>query len=255
MWKRAMAYGSLLLAAGLAAQAPAAPAKEGGLRLDAGPEVGYSRYSDGSTQGWAASAYLGVDAWSGPFGLVFQARKGTRVSEVAFTGGELTSTMTLSTEVALAPSFNITPGPLHLRVAVGPWFGHSEERTETLSDSDLTNYWADWSGLRFMGPMAEVRLDANLPLLSPFFVLAIHGQHTLAVYDPSYSATPGDYSARDVSVTGGLRLNVVPVVKLSVAAFTGQSQHVLQSDLSGGARTWEVTGQTYGLSVWATLKL
>ncbi len=255
MRKQALAYWGVLLVTGLAAQAHPAWAKDGGLRLEAGPEMGYSRYSDGSTQGWAASAYLGLDAWKGPFGLVFQTRKGTRVSQVAFTDGVLTSTMTLTTQVALAPSFNITPGPLHLRVAVGPWFSHSEERTETLSDADLTSYWADWSGLRFMGAMAEVRLDANLPLLSPFAMLTVRSQHTLSVFGQTYGADPGDYSARDVQVAGGIRLNVVPIVKVSLVGSAGQSQHVLETNLSTGTQTWDVLGQSYAFSVWATLKL
>ncbi len=233
----------------------AALAKDGGFRLEAGPDMSYARYSDGSTQDWAVSAFLGIDVWGGPFGAILQARKGTRISQVAITDQGLTPALTLTSQVDIGPSFNITPGPVHVRVAVGPWFAHSEERNDALSDLDLSGFWMDWSRLRLMGAMAEARMDLNLPLLSPFAILAVHSQNSTLVLGQSYGSDPGDYTGREVRATAGLRLNVIPIVKLAVAGFAGQSQHVLRTDDSGRTQTWEVVGRSYGLSVWATMKL
>ncbi len=245
----AMVLSATWLASGVAA------AGDGGIRLEAGPDTSFARYSDGSTQGWTAAGSLGVDAWGGPFGITFHARKGTSISQVTLGDAGLVSTLTYTTQVDLGPSFNITPGPIHARVAVGPWFLRSEERSDTLSSVDLSGFWMDWSGLRFMGAMAEARVDINLPILSPFAMLTVHSQHSLSVAGQTYGTDPGEYFARDVRATAGLRLNVVPFVKVAVAGFAGQSQHVLETDLETGTQRWEVVGQSYGMSLWLVVKL
>lgn len=230
-------------------------AKERGLRLELGPNFSFSKFSDGSSNDWNATAFLGIDGWVGPFGLMLHAKKGTGVSQVELTDAGLVPTVTYTSQFDIGPTANFTPGPLHCRLGLGPWFGNSVVHDETLTDIQMSGFWMDWSQLRFMGLMAEGRLDLNIPILSPFAIVSIQSQNSFSIQGQEYGSGSGDYRGRDVRGTLGARLNVIPFVKLGIAGTIGQAQHVLETNLEEGSQTWRVVGNTYGISVWAVVVL
>jgi len=243
-------FGMAALAWGVLTSAPNAYGGESdsGLLVEIGPDLAASRTSQGGPVSFETAGSLTAEAWgAGPFGILFRFRQSVVGTNVELSDAEILTSVTYQTLLDLAPTVNVGAGPLRVRIGVGPWFGKSSMSQESIQELATYDYSSNWTAGSFQGMMAEARIDLDLPILSPFLIGQLRGYGSL---DPSsILGGAASYDIQEATVYGGVRVNLVPVVKLSLVGFTGYSGNAMDPMAPSGAV------QRFGAALWLTIKL
>lgn len=217
------------VALGVALSGPAAAqAGDGGFRLELAPEASYAPETDQSERYMGVGAGLSGEVWGlGPLGLMFQTGEMASISQIEMTDQGIIPVTTYLFQASVGPTINFELGPLaHVRLGAGPWFGYSWIKRETLDQIDESDAKPDWRQASFMGGQVEGRLDMNLPILSPFASIAGRFQSLGSGEEVTVDADA--QGGMDIKGTLGVRLNVLPLVKVSLAGHAGYTRNVIE---------------------------
>lgn len=217
-----------LLALGLMAVGGEAAAADKGFRVELGTSGSYALSSDVNGRYAGVGANVGAEVWGlGPFGFLLQADETASLSQVEMTDSGFVPVTTYLFQVSAGPTLNFKLGPLaHFRLEAGPWLGYSWVKRDTLAQLDESDVVPDWRQATFLGTQLQARMDLNLPILSPY--VSVQGQMRALTDGEGVTVGANSYGSTDVKGTVGLRMNFIPLVKLSVEGFTGLTRNVLE---------------------------
>lgn len=237
------------LAAGALLGSPDAAQARTGFRLELGPDVRYNGQTENSERYLAAGVDGHAEVWGlGPFGFMTDLGQHAALYQLNLTSEGLVPVTTWMFEGMAGPTVNFTVGPLaHVRVGLGPWLGYSWISEETFTQLQQADYQPDWREAKLLGGVAEVRGDVNLPFLSPFAMLKTR-IHLVGEAVSVDQTSLNQFNGVDVRATAGVRMNLVPLVKLAIAAHAGYSRNVVEPVIPTKDDVTE-----FGLQVWLVI--
>lgn len=220
-----------------------------GFRLELGPDVSFNRATGNYATAWTAAASLGVEGWgAGPLGGMFHFSQGASFSDLTITDQGITPTVTYITQFDVGPTLGLGGKLLHFRVGAGPWFAYSTVSQDSLAQLAQNLSTIPWSKASFMGLATEARLDLNLPIISPFLIVEGH-RYGMMMSEETSSGGSVATQGGNVRGTAGVRLNLIPYVKLGLAGTVGFQRNGISPVFSAQ------DAGTYGLSVWLVVLL
>lgn len=239
--------GALLMGAGLLT--PEAALARTGFRIELGPDLRYNGQTENSDRYLAAGVDGHAEVWGlGPFGLMTDVGQHAALYQLKLSPDGVIPVTTWMFDGMVGPTVNFTVGPLaHVRVGLGPWMGYSWISEQTLAELDKNDMQPDWRQAGLLGGVAEVRGDVNLPFLSPFAILKtrVHLVGDAVTIDQT---NLNQFNGVDVRATAGVRMNLLPLVKLAVAAHAGYSKNVVEPVIPTQEDVTE-----FGIQLWLVL--
>lgn len=237
------------LTAGVLLGAPDAALARTGFRLELGPDVRYSGQTENSERYLAAGVDGHAEVWGlGPFGFMTDLGQHAALYQLNLTSEGLVPVTTWMFEGMAGPTVNFTVGPLaHVRVGLGPWLGYSWISEETFDQLQQADFQPDWREAKLLGGVAEVRGDVNLPFLSPFAILKTR-VHLVGDAVSLDQTSLNQFNGVDVRATAGVRMNLVPLVKLAIAAHAGYSRNVVEPVIPTKEDVTE-----FGIQLWLVI--
>lgn len=221
-------HGLLALTLGLCLGSGAAHAGDSGFRVELAPIMSYAKETATTDRYLAAGAQLQAELWGlGPFGIMLKAGEQAALNQIELTDAGIVPVTTYLAQATLGPTLNFQLGPLaHVRLAGGPWIGVSWLSTKSLQQLSESDLIPDWQQAAFLGSSLEGRVDFNLPILSPFVVL--EGRTHALSTGQDVNGDTAEFEGVDLKGTAGVRLNVLPLVKLSLAGHAGYTSNVIE---------------------------
>ena len=236
----------LVLFLGACLLASVAQARDLGARVEVGPDAAYVQSEGDDGAAVRIGAALNADVWGlGLFGIAGHFRYAVSIHDLALDSGGIVAGRTYITEFDLGPSIQKSLGPLRVRLSVGPWFAYSKLSETNIAELEEEASSVRWNQGSFLGGVAEGRVDVGLPVLSPYAFARVKGRNALGIRGGDENAE----GAVDVLGGGGLRLNIIPFIKLGVSAYAGRGTSALDPTF-GSAPARE-----YGADVLLTVLL
>lgn len=215
----ALGLGSTLLSG-------AAQAGDHGFRVELSPLMSYAKQTATTDRYLAAGAQLQAELWGlGPFGVMFKAGENAQLTQVELTDAGIVPMTTYVAQAMVGPTLNFKLGPLaHVRVGGGPRIGYQWFSEKSLSELSAQGLVPAFDKAVLLGSSLEGRVDLNLPIISPF--VAVEGRTHTANGAEDASGQSVMLEGVELTGTAGIRLNVIPLVKLSLAGQAGYTHNV-----------------------------